>query len=112
MAREIREITNTEEKAFKGDENAGKKGVDDQGSSDQPSADTQPPAEQEKPRDKAAVLKEMKARLNGLKDDDARLEKEEDSTGVLDGKVSTARHARRAAMRDLERDIASIEKGK
>jgi len=105
MAREIREITNTEEKAFKGDEATGKKAAEGEEAE-------QSQTEQEKPRDKAAVLKEMKARLNGLKDDDARLEKEEDSTGVLDGKVSTARHARRAAMRDLERDIASIEKGK
>lgn len=105
MARENREITNTEEKAFKGDEAAGKKAAEGEETG-------QPPVEQEKPRDRATILREMKAQLNGLRRDDERLEQEEDSTGVLDGKVSTARHARRAAIRDLESDIASIEKGK
>lgn len=105
MARENREITDTEEKAFKGDEAAGKKAAEGEETD-------QPPVEQEKPRDRATILREMKARLKDFREENERLEKEEDSTGVLDGKVSTARHARRAAIRDLESDIASIEKGK
>lgn len=111
MAKENKNITNNDP-AFKGDENAGKKGADDQGSNDAPPADTQPPAEQEKPKDKATILKEMRSGLKDLRQEDEKLEKEEDARGVICGKVATARHSRRAAIRDLESEIASIEKGK
>ena len=102
MAKENENITQPGEDGFKGDGAAGKK----DGDGNPPPAD----AEQEKPKDKATILKEKRSLLSKLRHEDQRLEREEDAKGVICGKVATDRQERRKAIKVVEEEISLLER--
>lgn len=125
MAKENKRVTTTNKdggaQGFEGDGIEGKKDSDEkdgpeaapqadpeQTTPEPPAADAKPleeikPTEpeasvEEKPVDRAAILKEMKA-------EDERLTKEEDAKKIMDGEMAMARISRREAIDRLESEL-------